>query len=183
MPFPSGLHLDGLEPELALTVVAILDPLSADTQKFVPILQTLQASLSISLSIYLNPVPKLSQMPITRWYSVFVVLCCHFFPFPFSFYRYVLQPELSFDEGGSLENDAVAVFSSLPTSPLFTLSLDVPHSWLVEPVLSPYDLDNIHLAQVSDRNIHAEFTLEHILVEGCLLYTLIPGYLLYTCIP
>lgn len=83
-----------------------------------------------------------------------------------SFYRYVLQPELSFDESGSLKENAVAVFSDLPTSPLFTLSLDVPHSWLVEPVFSPYDLDNIHLAQVPDGSIHAEFVLEHILVEG-----------------
>ena len=60
----------------------------------------------------------------------------------------------------------MAVFSDLPTSPLFTLSLDVPHSWLVEPVFSPYDLDNIHLAQVADGSVHAEFVLEHILVEG-----------------
>lgn len=59
----------------------------------------------------------------------------------------------------------MAVFSDLPTSPLFTLSLDVPHSWLVEPVFSPHDLDNIHLAQVPG-SIHAEFILEHILVEG-----------------
>lgn len=89
------------------------------------------------------------------------------FTFPFSFYRYVLQPELSFNENGSLLENAVAVFSDLPTSPLFTLSLDVPHSWLVEPVFSPHDLDNIHLSQLpEDTGIHAEFMLEHILVEG-----------------
>ena len=82
-----------------------------------------------------------------------------------SFYRYVLQPELSFDENGSVRENAVAVFADLPMSPLFTLSLDVPHSWLVEPVLSPHDLDNIHLAQM-DGSVHAEFILEHILVEG-----------------
>lgn len=86
--------------------------------------------------------------------------------FPYSFYRYVLQPELSFSINGSVQENVVAVFSDLPTSPLFTLSLDVPHSWLVEPVFSPYDLDNIHLAQIPVRNIHAEFILEHILVEG-----------------
>lgn len=77
-----------------------------------------------------------------------------------------MQPELSFGEDGSIRESALAVFSDLPTSPLLTLSLDVPHSWLVEPVFSPYDLDNIHLAQVSDGGIHAEFVLEHILVEG-----------------
>lgn len=79
----------------------------------------------------------------------------------------MLQPELSFAaEDGSLRDNAIAVFSDLPTTPLLTLSLDVPHSWLVEPVFSPYDLDNIHLAQVPDDSIHAEFVLEHILVEG-----------------
>ncbi len=79
----------------------------------------------------------------------------------------MLQPELSFNENGSLQENAVAVFSDLPMSPLFTLSLDVPHSWLVEPVFSPHDLDNIHLAQLpEDSSIHAEFMLEHILVEG-----------------
>ena len=77
-----------------------------------------------------------------------------------------MEPELSFGEDGALQDNVVAIFSDLPTSPLFTLSLDVPHSWLVEPVFSPYDLDNIHLAQVGDGSIHAEFTLEHILVEG-----------------
>lgn len=79
----------------------------------------------------------------------------------------MLQPELSFSGNGSLQENAMAVFSDLPTSPLFTLSLDVPHSWLVEPVFSPHDLDNIHLAGLPpDSNVHAEFILEHILVEG-----------------
>ena len=82
------------------------------------------------------------------------------------FYRYLLEPELSFNEDGSLREDAVVAFSALPTSPLLTLSLDVPHSWLVEPVFSPYDLDNIHLGAVTDGGVHAVFTLEHILVEG-----------------
>lgn len=88
-----------------------------------------------------------------------LILCC-------SFYRFVLQPEMSFYENGSLKENAVAVFSDLPTSPLFTLDLDTPHSWLVEPTFSPHDLDNIRLAQVLEGNIHAEFILEHILVEG-----------------
>ncbi len=83
------------------------------------------------------------------------------------FYRYLLEPELSFHDDGSLREDTVVAFSALPTSPLLTLSLDVPHSWLVEPVFSPHDLDNIHLGSlVEDAAVHAQFTLEHILVEG-----------------
>ena len=42
----------------------------------------------------------------------------------------------------------MAMFASLPESPLLTLGLEVPHAWFVEPVQSVYDLDNIHLAEV-----------------------------------
>ena len=59
----------------------------------------------------------------------------------------------------------MAVFADLPHSPLLTLQLAVPHSWLVEGVWSPHDLDNIHLAAV-ERGVHGVFELEHILVEG-----------------
>ena len=65
----------------------------------------------------------------------------------------------------SLSVGPMAVFSDLPHSPLFTLNMDVPHSWLVEAVWSPHDLDNIHLAGV-ERGVHGVFELEHILVEG-----------------
>ena len=46
--------------------------------------------------------------------------------------------------------------------------MDTPHSWLVEAVWSPHDLDNIHLEGV-ERGVHGEFELEHILVEGLLM--------------
>lgn len=82
-----------------------------------------------------------------------------------SFYRYVLEPELSFTPDG-LSVPPVAVFNDLPQSPLLTLHLDVPHSWLVEAVWSPHDLDNIHLDESSDTGVHAQFELKNILVEG-----------------
>ena len=59
----------------------------------------------------------------------------------------------------------IAMFPDLPHSPLLTLNMDVPHSWLVEVVRSPHDLDNIHLEEV-EGGVHGEFELEHILVEG-----------------
>ena len=59
------------------------------------------------------------------------------------------------------------MFGDLPHSPLLTMQLDVPHSWLVEAVWSPHDLDNIHLAGLSQgTGVYAEFELRHILVEG-----------------
>lgn len=82
-----------------------------------------------------------------------------------SFYRYVLEPELAFLPDGSLAPGPRAVFSQLPHSPLLTLHMDVPHAWLVAAIHSPHDLDNIHLQSV-DSGVHAEFLLEHILVEG-----------------
>ena len=67
-----------------------------------------------------------------------------------SFYQLVLEPELSFHpDHGLMMEGPVAMFTSLPESPLLTLSLQVPHAWFVEPVQSVYDLDNIHLAGVS----------------------------------
>lgn len=87
--------------------------------------------------------------------------------FVYSFYRYILENELSFNENGSLSETAVAVFGDLPHSPLLTMHLEVPHSWLVEAVWSPHDLDNIHLASLPEATaVHADFELRHILVEG-----------------
>ena len=84
----------------------------------------------------------------------------------YSFYRSVINSRLSFNESGHLiEPHSAAVFQSLPQSPLFTLNMDVPHSWMVQSVYSLYDLDNIHLAAV-EREIKAIFELEYILVEG-----------------
>ncbi len=65
------------------------------------------------------------------------------------FYRYVLSPELLFDEKGRLLNTASAVFHNMPQTAILTVNMDTPPSWMVEAVNSPYDLDNIHLAEVS----------------------------------
>lgn len=42
----------------------------------------------------------------------------------------------------------VAHFAELPESPLLTLNMITPESWMVEAVRSPHDLDNIHLQEV-----------------------------------
>ena len=77
-------------------------------------------------------------------YKKFIVL------FITSFYQLVLEPELTFHaHHGLMTEGPVAMFASLPESPLLTLSMEVPHAWFVEPVQSVYDLDNIHLAGVS----------------------------------
>lgn len=67
----------------------------------------------------------------------------------FRFYRYVLQPEIQFTSDGKLISGPMARFNKVPVKPLFTLNLDTPENWLVEVVRTPYDLDNIHLEDVS----------------------------------
>uniref|UniRef100_A0A8C9VL63 UDP-glucose ceramide glucosyltransferase-like 1 n=1 Tax=Scleropages formosus TaxID=113540 RepID=A0A8C9VL63_SCLFO len=83
----------------------------------------------------------------------------------FSFYRYVLEPEISFTSDGSLAPGPVATFLDMPHSPLFTLNLNTPESWMVESVRTRYDLDNIYLEEV-DSVVAAEYELEYLLLEG-----------------
>ena len=65
-----------------MRMVVFLDPLSPSTQRLAPLLQTLHVALNLDLSIYLNPVSKLSEMPINRY-------------FPFSIYAPLIIPDLS----------------------------------------------------------------------------------------
>ncbi|KAK4336950.1 hypothetical protein RND71_043522 [Anisodus tanguticus] len=84
-----------------------------------------------------------------------------------NFYRYIINEEPNFYEeskNGWPQN--TGLFESIPTSPLFTLGMITPDNWLVESVSTPYDLDNIHLDEVEDIGIFADFELEHLLLEG-----------------
>ena len=54
----------------------------------------------------------------------------------------------------------------MPEEPIFTMHHHIPDNWLIEPVQSIYDLDNIKLATVDGSGVHSEFELEHLLLEG-----------------
>jgi UDP-glucose:glycoprotein glucosyltransferase len=56
-------------------------------------------------------------------------------------------------------------FGNLPTTPIFTLGLDTPPSWIVSPKTSPYDLDNLLLSSVHSP-VSILFTLKQLLIEG-----------------
>lgn len=46
----------------------------------------------------------------------------------------------------------VAVLSDrLPQKRVLTLNLELPESWLVEPVMALHDLDNLRLADISEQ--------------------------------
>lgn len=64
-----------------------------------------------------------------------------------SFYRFVLEPELTLVTNDLIE--PVAEFLDIPESLLLTLNIITPEGWLVETVHSNCDLDNIGLKDVS----------------------------------
>ncbi|XP_046852680.1 UDP-glucose:glycoprotein glucosyltransferase 1-like isoform X2 [Xenia sp. Carnegie-2017] len=130
-----------------INVVAVLDPLSKDAQKLIPILMVLRNITEVNLKIYMNCREKLSELPLKR------------------FYRYVLTPNLQFDDNGNLVSEPRAEFTDIPETPLLTMNLDIPQAWMVEAVKSPYDLDNIYLKEV-EKMVVGNFELEYILIEG-----------------
>ena len=64
----------------------------------------------------------------------------------------------------------MTTFDDIPVDPLYTLAMDVPHSWLVRPRESLYDLDNIQLSALSaeerERGVEAIFELDYLVIEG-----------------
>eukprot|EP00730_Choanoeca_flexa_P004162 TRINITY_DN11618_c0_g3_i1.p1 TRINITY_DN11618_c0_g3~~TRINITY_DN11618_c0_g3_i1.p1 ORF type:complete len:1253 (+),score=421.02 TRINITY_DN11618_c0_g3_i1:1104-4862(+) len=127
-------------------VLALLDPASAEAQRIAPLLQMLHESTAVEITLILNPVVKVSEVPLKR------------------FYRMVL-PSLDFDTAGKLMPGPRAVFRQLPPAPLLTLGMEVPTSWMVQSVRSAHDLDNIHLQGV-DGDVYALFKLAFLTVEG-----------------
>jgi UDP-glucose:glycoprotein glucosyltransferase len=133
--------------------VAILDPLSKATQRLAPMLHSLASFLPelLRVRVILSP-RELSELPIK------------------SFYRYVVPTAQG--------TDVSAVFDRLPPERLLTTNLDEPRSWLVSaskttPAFA--DLDNLQVSAVHDhwraekteqRGVEADFTLDHVLVEG-----------------
>uniref|UniRef100_A0A8D2IS59 UDP-glucose ceramide glucosyltransferase-like 1 n=1 Tax=Varanus komodoensis TaxID=61221 RepID=A0A8D2IS59_VARKO len=92
-------------------------------------LKVLNKLINMNLRIFMNCQSKLSDMPLK------------------SFYRYVLEPEITFTVDNLFVPGPVAKFLDMPQSPLFTLNLNTPESWMVESVRTSYDLDNIYLEE------------------------------------
>ncbi len=62
----AGLHYD---------LVAVVDPASRDAQRFSQMLFVLQQSLPCNITVYLNPVSDLSDLPLKKY-----ALCLCFSP-------------------------------------------------------------------------------------------------------
>ena len=86
---------------------------------------------NVNVQIAMNSREKLSELPLNR------------------FYRYVLEPQLTFDKDGGLSEGPLALFLDMPQSVLLTMGINTPLGWMAEAVYSPHDLDNIKLQEVS----------------------------------
>jgi UDP-glucose:glycoprotein glucosyltransferase len=125
-------------------VLAIVNPLSNDAQKFAPLLSYFADNCAIAVRVILNPNPRLSELPLKR------------------FYRYVVPAsEPVFGIDGAFRHGATAIFNNLPSAPLLTLGMDTPASWMIQATRSIHDLDNIHLDSAK-RGVHAVFSLEYV---------------------
>uniref|UniRef100_A0A672IQ26 UDP-glucose glycoprotein glucosyltransferase 1 n=1 Tax=Salarias fasciatus TaxID=181472 RepID=A0A672IQ26_SALFA len=143
----SAVKIRPREGDVYFDVVAVVDPVTRDAQKLAPLLLVLKQLVNVNLRVFMNCQSKLSEMPLK------------------SFYRYVLEPEVAFQADGSFSPGPLAKFLDMPQSPLFTLNLNTPESWMVESVRTRYDLDNIYLQEV-ENIVAAEYELEHLLLEG-----------------
>uniref|UniRef100_A0A3Q3XP66 UDP-glucose ceramide glucosyltransferase-like 1 n=1 Tax=Mola mola TaxID=94237 RepID=A0A3Q3XP66_MOLML len=139
----SVLSLSPRENEVFYDVVAIVDPLTREAQKMSSLLIVLSQVVNMRLQLFMNCRAKLSEMPLK------------------SFYRFVLESDVTFLANDTVSPGPSARFMELPESPLLTLNMITPESWMVQAVRSPYDLDNIHIGVVT-----AEYELEHLLLEG-----------------
>ncbi|XP_070694105.1 UDP-glucose:glycoprotein glucosyltransferase 2 isoform X3 [Pempheris klunzingeri] len=143
----SVLHLSPRENEVFYDVVAIVDPLTREAQKMSSLLIVLSQVVNVRLQVFMNCRAKLSEMPLK------------------SFYRFVLESDVTFLANDTVSPGPVARFMEIPESPLLTLNMITPESWIVQAVHSLHDLDNIHLQEVSGV-VAAEYELEHLLLEG-----------------
>nr|XP_033804904.1 UDP-glucose:glycoprotein glucosyltransferase 2 isoform X2 [Geotrypetes seraphini] len=143
----SVIKIDSQQNEAFYDVIAIVDPLTREAQKMAHFLIVLGKIVNMKLSLFMNCRSKLSEMPLK------------------SFYRFVLEPELTFLPNKSLSAGPIANFLDMPESPLLTLNMITPENWLVEAVQSSCDLDNIHLQEV-EGIVTANYELEYLLLEG-----------------
>ncbi|VDO12597.1 unnamed protein product [Rodentolepis nana] len=148
----SAFTLPAKTEGLTYDLVAVIDPASKEAQRLSEILLVLRRSLPCSITVILNPVAGLSDLPLKNYY------------------RFVWQPSLYTAEGESLAEAPSAYFDHLPGNSLLTLGVDAPHNWMVAPIRAEEDLDNLRLGEIAsqtgNQRVDAEFELEYLLLEG-----------------
>ncbi|KAH9602156.1 hypothetical protein KSS87_023287 [Heliosperma pusillum] len=134
----SSIHID-----------AVIDPLSPLGQKLTSLLHILWKYVQPSMRIVLNPLSSLVDLPLKNYY------------------RYVVPSTDDFSNFENTVNGPKAFFANMPLSKTLTMNLDVPETWLVEPVIAVHDLDNILLENLGEtRTLQAVFELEALVLTG-----------------
>ncbi|XP_071733652.1 UDP-glucose:glycoprotein glucosyltransferase-like [Rutidosis leptorrhynchoides] len=134
----STLHID-----------AVIDPLSSSGQKVSSLLCILSKCSQPSMRLVFNPMSSLVDLPLKNYY------------------RFVTPTMDDFSNTDLTVHGPKAFFANMPLSKTLTMNLDVPESWLVEPVIAIHDLDNILLENLGDtRTLQAVFELEAIVLTG-----------------
>ncbi|KAG2377619.1 hypothetical protein C9374_009135 [Naegleria lovaniensis] len=124
-----------------LKLIAILNPLSKQAQKFTPMIKFLKEKFGdhIEIIIHLNPDLETSNLPLQ------------------SYYTFVLS------------NSSMAEFTAKHgdvKGRIFTLWMDVPESWLVDSTYAKEDLDNLKLDECVLSKCYARFQLEYFVASG-----------------
>ncbi|CAK8686861.1 unnamed protein product [Clavelina lepadiformis] len=129
-------------------ITLVVDPASEKAQEIVPVVMILKEVLDANVKIFMNCREKLSDMPIKR------------------FYRFVLEPELTFKVDNSFSDGPLAKFFDMPSKSILTLTMHPPEGWMVEVVEAVHDLDNIRLEKIQSKAVTAEYELEYLVLEG-----------------
>ncbi|KAJ9552536.1 hypothetical protein OSB04_016581 [Centaurea solstitialis] len=128
---------------------AVMDPLSSTGQKISSLLRILWKCTQPSMRLVFNPMSSLVDIPLK------------------SYYRFVTPTMDDFSNTDLTVHGPKAFFANMPLSKTLTMNLDVPESWLVEPVIAIHDLDNILLENLGDtRTLQAVFELEALVLTG-----------------
>ncbi|KAK9048740.1 hypothetical protein SSX86_032293, partial [Deinandra increscens subsp. villosa] len=128
---------------------AVIDPLSSSGQKVSSLLRILWKCSQPSMRLVFNPMSSLVDLPLKNYY------------------RFVTPSMDDFSNTGLTVHGPKAFFANMPLSKTLTMNLDVPESWLVEPVIAVHDLDNILLENLGDtRTLQAVFELEALVLTG-----------------
>ncbi|ODV62981.1 glycosyltransferase family 24 protein [Ascoidea rubescens DSM 1968] len=137
-----------------LEIVAIIDPISEESQKILTMLDGFTNLARFSnlchITILLQPDLEMSEISIKR------------------FYRGLYLSNVTFDsDSGEIDrNNYNAKFENVPEKTLFTLDMDVSTSWIVMPKTSIWDLDNIKLDSTEFGYVEGIYELRNILIEG-----------------
>lgn len=129
-----------------MRVAAVLDPVSEESQRWSALIQWLSSLDSVSTTVWLDPDIQTDEFKVKR------------------FYRSALRTSLTFDVDGN-EVLPAPTFHGLPSTPIYTLGMEVSPSWIVSPKDSPLDLDNILLSTLSAPTT-AAFDLKLLVVDG-----------------